>query len=399
MRIAFFTETFLPKIDGIVNTLCYLLDHLSDRGHASLLFAPRGGPTQFAATPVVGLRGLRFPLYRELKLVPPTIDVRQHLERFQPDLIHVLNPVSLGVAGLVHARRLKVPVVASYHTDAPGFARRWGLGLFAGPLNAYTRWVHARADLNLCPSRYTQAQLAAQRFTRLMVWTRGVDTSRFNPLHRTTAWRERLSGGHPAAPLLLSVGRVSFEKRLDWLHPVLKALPEARLAIVGDGPARPSLEKLFADTPTQFIGYLRGDDLAQAYAAADAFLFPAANETLGNVVLEAMASGLPLVAARSGGVLDNVIDGQNGLLFDPDDQAALVRQTQRLIAEPELAARLRRAARAYAVSRTWGEVLDDLLDNYAALIEHQRLPLPRRSDSRLTRKLINVPAQVAADHI
>jgi glycosyltransferase involved in cell wall biosynthesis len=395
MRIAFFTETFLPKIDGIVNTLCYLLDHLSDRGHASLLFAPRGGPAQFAATPVVGLRGVRFPLYRELKLVPPTINVRQPLEDFQPDLVHVLNPVSLGVAGLRHARQLNVPVVASYHTDAPGFARRWGLGLFAGPLYAYSRWIHNRADLTLCPSRYTQAQLQAQRFQRLMVWTRGVDTSRFNPLHRSLSWRERLSGGHPEAPLLLYVGRVSFEKRIEWIRPVLQAIPEARLAIVGDGPARVHLEWVFADTPTQFIGYLRGHELAQAYAAADAFIFPAANETLGNVVLEAMASGLPVVAARSGGVLDNVIDGQNGLLFDPDDQGSLVQQTQRLITDPELAARLRRAACEYAVTHTWSEVLDDLLDNYAALIEHHRLPLPRRAESRLKRKLI----KVAADQI
>jgi glycosyltransferase involved in cell wall biosynthesis len=300
---------------------------------------------------------------------------------------------------LRHARQLNVPVVASYHTDAPGFARRWGLGLFAGWLSAYSRWIHNRADLTLCPSRCTQAQLEEQRFKRLMVWTRGVDTARFNPLHRSLSWRERLSGGHPEAPLLLYVGRVSFEKRIDWIRPVLQAIPEARLAIVGDGPARSSLQRLFADTPTQFIGYLRGHDLAQAYAASDAFIFPAANETLGNVVLEAMASGLPVVAARSGGVLDNVSDGQNGLLFEPNDRAALVQQTRRLIADPELAARLRHAARAYAASRTWGEVLDDLLDNYTALIEHHRTPPLRRSDSRLSRKLTNAPVTVAVDRI
>ena len=397
MRIAFFTETFLPKIDGIVNTLCYLLDHLADRGQTSLLFAPSGGPAQFAATSVVGLCGVRFPLYRELKLVPPLLDVRQRLVEFQPDLIHVLNPVSLGLAGLRHARQLNVPVVASYHTDVPGFARRWGLGWLGRPIYALTRWVHDRADLNLCPSRYTQAELEAHGFQRLKVWTRGVDTSRFNPRHRSASWRERLSGGHPEAPLLLSVGRVSFEKRIDWIHPVLKAIPGARLAIVGDGPARSSLEKLFADTPTQFSGFLRGDDLAHAYAAADAFIFPAANETLGNVVLEAMASGLPVVAARSGGVLDNVIDEQNGLLFDPDDQAALVQQTQRLINDPILAARLSQAARAYATVHTWGEVLDDLLAHYAALIEQHRISPPRRSDSRLNRKLFNIPTDAVAD--
>jgi glycosyltransferase involved in cell wall biosynthesis len=128
MRIAYWTETFLPKIDGIVNTLCYLLDHVAERGHTSLLFAPEGGPDRCAATPVIGLRGTSFPLYRELKLVPPTINVAEQLDAFRPDLIHVLNPVSSGLTALRYAHQRRVPVVASYHTDVSGFAVRWGLG-------------------------------------------------------------------------------------------------------------------------------------------------------------------------------------------------------------------------------------------------------------------------------
>jgi glycosyltransferase involved in cell wall biosynthesis len=373
MRIAFFTETFLPKIDGIVNTLCYLLDHLAAHGHTSLLFAPEGGPLRYAHTPVVGLAGIPFPLYPELKLVPPYVDVSARLNTFKPDLIHVLNPFSLGVIGLYQARALKVPLVASYHTDIPGFAMRWGLSLLRDPLWAYLRWLHNQADLNLCPSSVTQMELEAQGIQRTKIWSRGVDTQRFNPGCRDPAWRLRLSGGQPEAPLLLYVGRLSPEKRVDWLRPVLAALPQASLAVVGDGPARPDLERLLADTNTVFTGYLQGDDLACAYAAADIFVFPAANETLGNVVLEAMAAGLPVVTARSGGVLDHVVDGETGLLFDPEDQGALVGAISQLVTNEGYARQLGSAGRTRMQDRSWAVVLDGLLADYADLVD-SRMP-------------------------
>jgi len=371
MRIAFFTETFLPKVDGIVNTLCYLLDYLAERGHTSLLFAPEGGALQYARTPVVGLAGFPFPLYPELKLVPPTINVTSRLAAFQPDLIHVLNPFSLGVIGLTQAKNLRVPLVASYHTDIPGFAARWGWEVFREPLWAYLRWLHNQADLNLCPSKMTQSELETHGIRQVKVWSRGVDIQRFNHGHRQPAWRRRLTHDNPDAPLLLYVGRLSPEKRVDWLRPVLAALPHARLAIVGDGPARPDLERLFAQTPTVFTGYLRGNDLANAYAASDVFVFPAANETLGNVVLEAMASQLPVVAARSGGVLDHVINHETGLLFEPESQDSLVAAVTRLVIDEQYAQKLGATGRAKVKSRNWPVILDGLLAEYTTLLNHK----------------------------
>jgi glycosyltransferase involved in cell wall biosynthesis len=373
MRIAFFSETFLPKIDGIVNTLCYLLDHLAARGHASLLFAPEGGPARYANTPIIGLNGIPFPLYPELKLVPPHVNVSARLSIFQPDVIHVLNPVSLGLVGLQQARQLGVPLVASYHTDVPGFAIRWGLGMFHDVLWGYFRWLHNQADLNLCPSKVTLAELKGQGFQRLKVWGRGVDTARFHPHRRQLAWRLRLSRGQPEAPLFLYVGRLSPEKRIDWLQPIFEALPSARLAVVGDGPARSTLERRFAGTPTVFTGYLSGSDLAHAYAAADIFLFPAANETLGNVVLEAMASGLPVIAPRAGGLLDHVIDDVTGLLFDPENQAALITAAQRLARDRAYARQLGTTGRTRIEKLSWTAILDGLLDEYANLAESRAL--------------------------
>jgi glycosyltransferase involved in cell wall biosynthesis len=368
VRIVLFTETFLPKVDGVAKTLCRLLEHLAARRHPCLVFAPAGGPKQYAGVPIIGLPAYPFPLYPELRLVPPYVDVTEHLDAFRPDVVHLVNPVSLGVAGLQHARRLGAPIVASYHTDIPGFAEQWGLGFLSEPLWAGLRWVHNQANLNLCPSSVTRAELKGRGFRRLKVWSRGVDTQRFHPRHRAHSLRMRLTGGDSDAPLLLFVGRLSPEKRVEWLRPVLEALPQARLAIVGDGPARASLERHLTGTPTVFTGYLYGDDLVGAYAAADIFVFPAANETFGNVVLEAMASGLPVVAAQAGGPLDVVVEGATGLMFDPNDPAALVDAVRRLVDDPAYAQQLGAGGRARAKACSWSTVLDGLLDEYATLV-------------------------------
>jgi glycosyltransferase involved in cell wall biosynthesis len=373
MRIALFTESFLPKQDGVATTLCYLLEHLAVRGHDSLMFAPEGAPARYAQTPIVGLSGFAFPLYPELKLVPPLVDVQRQLADFEPDVVHLVNPASLGLVGLRHARAFGLPVVASYHTDIPGYAERYGLGMFRDPLWAYFRWLHNQADLNLCPSGYTRAELESHGFQRVKVWSHGVDTERYSPCHYSEPWRLRLSNGCAELPLLLYVGRLATEKRVDWLRDLLEQLPEVRLAIVGDGPLRSALEELFANTPTVFTGYLQGADLAHAYASADLFVFPSANETFGNVVLEAMASGLPVIAPRSGGPVDQVVDGENGFLFESDDMAELVSLTRWLISDPSYIRQLGATARAYAELQSWEGLLDALLDDYASLIMERGL--------------------------
>jgi glycosyltransferase involved in cell wall biosynthesis len=377
MRIAIYTETFLPKYDGVTNTICYLLEHLSKRGHASLMFAPRGAPAQYAATPIVGLTGVTFPLYPELRLVPPLARNQDALPAFRPDVVLLINPCSLGLVGLRQARALNVPVVASYHTDLPGYAARYGLSALRDPLWAYLRWLHNQADLNLCPSHFTRTELEEHGFERVRVWGHGVDSERFHPRHRDAGWRERLTDGHPEAPLLLYVGRLAVEKRVDWLCPVLDAVPGARLAIVGDGPCREELEALLSGTRTHFTGYLRGKDLSRAYAAGDVFAFPSANETFGNVVLEAMASGLPVVVPRSGGPVDHVFEGRNGLLTDPDDPDHFVEAVRRLVVDPAYARGLGKGARAYALSQSWDAILDGLLEDLVDVTRRDRHSAPR----------------------
>jgi glycosyltransferase involved in cell wall biosynthesis len=283
---------------------------------------------------------------------------------FKPDVIHIVNPAFLGLVGLRHARELDIPVVASYHTDLPGYTERYGIPYLRETVWAYFRWIHNQADLNLCPSQYTKDELVAHRFQRVRIWGRGVDTDRFNPKHWNQTWRNHLSGGHPEATLLLFVSRLAQEKRVDWLRPLLDVLPDVRLAIVGEGPARSELEELFQGTPTVFTGYLQGQSLSQAYASADVFVFPSASETFGNVVTEAMASGLPVVAARAGGPVDHVRDWETGFLFNPDSTSDMIDKVKQVIDTPGLVKKLSHNARAYAETQTWEAIFDGLLEDY-----------------------------------
>ncbi len=388
MRIAIFAETFLPKWDGVANTLCHLLEYLAAHKHTALMFAPEGAPTQYAGTPIVGLPAFAFPFYPDLRLVPPIMNVERRLADFHPDIVHIVNPAFLGLTGLRHARSLNVPVVASYHTDLPGYTSTYRLGLFRDTLWAYFRWLHNQADLNLAPSHFTRRELEAHGFERVGVWSHGVDTTQFHPARRSAEWRTRLTGGRPDAPLLLYVGRLAIEKRIEWLQPVLEALPQVRLAIVGDGPLRSTLETQFAGTQrdasrTVFTGYLRGDDLAAAYAAADLFTFPSANETFGNVVLEAMASGLPVIAPRAGGPVDLITQGINGFLCAPDDQTEWLTLIQQCVEEPTMTQRMGQRARSFAESRSWEAVFNGLLRDYAKLLRPKSTPVMEKPPAHL----------------
>jgi len=374
MRIALFTETFLPKVDGIVTRLRHTIEHLQRSGDEVLVICPDGGITEYKGAKIYGVSGFPLPLYPELKMALPRPAIGYILEQFQPDIIHVVNPAVLGLAGIFYSKVLDIPLVASYHTHLPQYLQHYGLGMLEGLLWELLKAGHNQAALNLCTSTAMMEELTAHGIERVNLWQRGVDTETFHPSLVSEEMRSRLSQNHPDSPLLLYVGRLSAEKEIERIKPILEAIPAARLALVGDGPHRQALEKHFANTNTHFVGYLVGKELASAFASADAFIFPSRTETLGLVLLEAMAAGCPVVAARSGGIPDIVTDGVNGYLFAPDagDEGAIA-ATLRLLEMKQERESIRQNARLEAERWGWAAATRQLQDYYQKVI-YSELP-------------------------
>ncbi len=364
-RVAVFTETFLPRIDGIVNTLTWALLGLVEAGWHPLVIAPAGNTQPLPGVRVIGAPSIAFPLYAEVRLGYPTQEVWREIDRFQPDVVHLAGPVTNGYGGLKYAQARGLPVVSTYHTALPEYARLYGLGWIEEWAWSLLRSVHNSTAVTLCPSWSTIARLRARGFQRLELWARGVDSRLFTPAARSSAMRARLGAGADDM-LLLYVGRLAREKKLERLVDALRRLRGVHLALVGAGPQREQLEQAFAGLPVTFTGALRGAELASAYASADVFTFPSDTETFGNVVLEAMASRLPVVATRVGGQVDLVRHGHSGLLFEPDDIDALVAHLRQYREDASLRARHGQAGLEAARERTWPRQVEALLQHYTA---------------------------------
>jgi glycosyltransferase involved in cell wall biosynthesis len=379
MRIAIATEVFLPKIDGITNRLRHTIEELVGIGHEVLVLAPDTAVAEHAGARVVRIPGLPFPPYPGLRISAPDPRIAFELLRFRPDVVHAVGPACLGIWVSITARSLGLPLIASYHTDLPRYLPGYGLSALEPVIWPLLRSIHNLAHLNLCPSRFTRDELHAHGIEPVELWRGGVDTERFRPSRRSLDMRMRLSGGSPDGPIVLYAGRLSPEKNLGLFARVLAEIPEARIALVGDGPARAALERELGSERVHFPGFLRGDELAAAFASADLFLMPSRTETLGFVVLEAMASGCPVVAARAGGIPDMVDHEESGILYDPDREQDAIEAIRDLLAHPGKRRFLARMGRKRAEEASWLSETRRLLDAY------RRALVVGRSASRLRR--------------
>jgi glycosyltransferase involved in cell wall biosynthesis len=385
MRIALMTEPFLPKIDGIVTMLTKTVECLRRRGDEILIFAPSGGPKELFGAEVVGLPSMPFPLYPELRLAFPRASMRTKLKAFNPDILHLFEPALLGVGGLYYSQVLNIPLVISSHTNLPAYLRYYKLGVLEKLTWSLMRERHRRSNLNLCTSTVTMNDLQIHGIADLALWERAVDSNLFGPSARSIEMRNLLSDNEPERHLLLYVGRLSAEKEVARLRDVIQAFPEARLAIVGDGPVRHELERYFKGTPTVFTGYLQGTALASAYASADLFVLPSKTETLGLVLLEAMASGCPVVACRAGGVPDAVQDGCTGFLFEPADPDGLVSTVKRALSNQTGLDTIRMQARQDVGRHSWEGATDQLRQLYVEAIQNRLHAKPREPESVVKR--------------
>ncbi len=401
IRLAIVTDTFPPQINGVAGTLARLMEAVERRGGAVHIESPATPDT--AHDPRVHRSAsIPFWAYPQLRIASPSHRaMARRLRAFRPTLIHVATPFGIGWAGRTAARRLDLPLVTSYHTSFSAYLQFYGASALEPAAWRFLRWFHNGGRRTFAPSLAVADDLRWRGFTDVRIWGRGVDVSLFAPTHRSEA-RRRAHGATEETLVFSYVGRLAAEKRIDL---VLEAFRQLRLRhrqdlalwIIGDGPDAMRLASM-APEGTQFLGAHRGADLAELYASADILAFPSSTETFGNVVLEAMASGLAVVAPDTGPTTELTPIG-SALTFRPDSVPSLVQQFERLVRDPSLRSSLGKAARFTAMSRTWDRIWDALFDEYRATIaEHHERSSHQGAANRTVSRRINarVPAAPGA---
>jgi len=371
MRILFCTDTYPPQVNGVSVVTAISVRGLIARGWECEVIAPRypesgdGLVVDDGGARRTSIASIPAPVYNEIRLAAPAWGtVRGVADRFRPDIVHCATEFVVGRLGRRAARRLGVPFCTSYHTDFARYTAAYGMPWLRGPVTRAIAAFHDSAARTFTPSEPAREDLRRIGVERVEVWGRGVDVEQFHPRKRSLAAREGFHVGN--AFTFVHVGRLAPEKHVDCLLDAFAELESSlppgsvRLVIAGTGPSLPAL-RARASGGVTFLGTLdRTTVLPALYASADAFLFSSTTETLGLVILEAMASGLPVIATPAGGVATNLRDGVNGLAFPPRDARACAAAMRRLLMDPSLVMRLRTGARAHAEARSWEVELDRL---------------------------------------
>ncbi|MBK8033257.1 MAG: glycosyltransferase family 1 protein [Chloroflexi bacterium] len=379
MRIALSVETFLPKIDGIVKIACLTLDYLRQYNIEAVIYAPDQGVKNYKDVPVIGLPCFVDPWYPEGKISIPTPNTYLSLRRFKPDLVHLIDPGFVGLAVGLSAKVLGVPTVGSYHLSISQIVKDFGIPLAEKPIRALRVWGFNYVDHALAPSKVARRRMLQHGVHQVGLWRRGVDSQQFHPRFRSQAMRERLSNGKPDSVILLYVGRLSPEKQVHILKKALEETPNVCLALLGGGPKEEELRELFEGLPVNFVGYLQGQELAEAYASADIFTFTSRHEAFGLVLGEAIASGLPVVTTRVGGAEDVVQHGSSGYIVEVDGVDQMADYIRELAADPDRRALMGQRARETAETLQWDDMMRELIYFYEDVVRTSTGRDPRLS--------------------
>lgn len=358
LRVLVVSESFLPQVNGVTNSVRRVLEHLAAEGHVAEVVAPTG-PVTYAGFPVTIARGASLPFYRDFRI---GLETRRRLRavmlRFQPDVVHIASPATLGYQAARAARELGIPTVAIYQTDLVGFAERYGIAGGTAAMTRLTRMIHLGVDRTLAPSTASVRQLEEMEVPRLARWPRGVDLAMFDPGYRDARLHAELA---PHGETLVGyVGRLAPEKELELLAHVDR-LAGVRLVIVGGGPEEPRLRALLPGAA--FLGVLHGEELSRAYATLDVFAHTGRHETYCQAAQEALASGVPVVAPRAGGPVD-VVDEGAGFLYQPGNGTELASYVARLVDHPDLRVQMAATAHRSVQGRSWQAVNDRLVQHY-----------------------------------
>ena len=365
-RVAVFVEPSpFSHVSGMKNRFECLIKGLREAGDEVVVVTPDAGepqpcPEEYHGARVINVLGFKLPFYSSPTLLLSlglSIRVLYHLIRLRPQIIHVSSPGLLVFAATLYAKLLSVPLVVSYHTHIPEYIPKYTWKELVHPMWTIIRWCTRASDLTLVTSAAMKNELIKNlcRQKSIDVWQRGVDTEVFNPRFRSQEMRAKMTGGNPEAPLLVYVGRLGHEKNLTAIKSIMDGIPAGtRLAFVGDGPQRVELEELYKGLPVVFMGMMQGEELSKAYASADIFVMPSETETLGFVVLEAMASGLAVVAVAAGGLTDIITQpGKIAHLYPAGDYSQAAKLVRGLIEDKEALKQMALAGRKEVEKFGW----------------------------------------------
>ncbi len=396
MKVALVAESFLPQSNGVTNSLLRVIDHLTARGDEAMVIAPESkgsqGPVRYGIASITRLPAMGWPGYRDVRVALSGVGkISRVLEDYEPDIVHLASPFTLGWTAVRAANELDLPCVAIYQTEIPSYADRYGMAWGEGILWNRVLNIHERADLTLAPSTYAMRQLEQLGVPRLRLWPRGVDAARFHPAKRSDSLRKAWA---PNGEVIVGyVGRLAAEKRVEDLAR-LAAVDGIRVVIVGEGPSHEKLKALLPDA--RFLGFLTGDDLAETVASFDLFVHCGEVETFCQTIQEALASGVPIVAPRRGGPIDLVDHGETGFLYTPGQLDEMVAYVTSLVQDTELRERFAAHSRVSVEGRTWAKVCDGLMDYYAEATRiHEHRPQLLPESDKLLKGLMWRPGEVA----
>ncbi len=373
MKIALVTETFLPSTDGIVVRLTKAVDYMLAQGHEVIVIAPDVGdvPEDYRGAKIYALPAKTFFFYKQRPWGLPTSKVGKIFKEFEPDIVHAANPFSLTASAVHYAKKYDIPLICSFHTNIPNYLSHYGFESFENMVWKYLKKLHNEADINLVTSDAMYDLLDEHGIEGLEVLPKGVDIDNRHPRFYSESMRNRLTEGETEKKLLIFVGRLAPEKNIKALKSIMTDRKDVRLAVIGDGPDKENLEEIFADTPTVFTGFLHGRQLSEAYASADAFVFPSRSETLGLVITESMASGTPVIAAYSEPTAEQIEHLSNGLMYGGEDLPDL-NECLDMLDYPGMMSDIAEQARDYAMQFSWENASAAMLDAYEETIAYSK---------------------------
>lgn len=371
MKIAIFTDSYFPHINGVSKTIKNFINYLKQNNHSYVLFLPKYFKQDTSTVTEIKFKSIKFIFYPDLRFsFTNQKKIKEVLDSFKPDIIQVMTEFPIGLAGIKYAKKNNIPLVSCFETNIPRYLQYYGFGFLNKISWKFYRWFHKNSDAILTPSKNTTDLLKKNKLNKIYTWERGIEFEKFNSSNRNQSIRDKYIP-HDGL-LFLFVGRLAIEKDIYIFIETAKILyqkyqKKIHFVVVGNGPILKKIKKQAPNFIT-FTGFITGDKLLELYASADIFLFPSPTETLGFVILEAMASQLPVIACFEGGVRDVLIDNYNGLACREKEITDYVTAATKLIENNDLRLQLGKNARLFAEKKDWTKTFSSLFELYNKII-------------------------------